>query len=157
MQWCPIKTLTLWEQDFKHMATTNRRASTSSAVSKTMLEQASLTLGKLPEKPKHDVSLREAIQLMQEDIRSALDKGYSHEEVASLMSEHGVEINGPSLKYYLTKYTITRKRSQAGKPRRSAAKTAPSAEASTPEAPAPSSSDKPASKRGGRRAASKAK
>jgi hypothetical protein len=116
-----LKDLQVWEQEFKHMATTKRRASSSSAVSKTILEQASLTLGKLPEKPKHDVSLREAIQLMQEDIRAALDKGYSHDEVASLMTEHGVEINGPSLKYYLTKYTITRKRGPQTRKRRGAA------------------------------------
>lgn len=139
------------------MATTKRRASTSPAVSKTMLEQASLTLGKLPEKPKHDVSLREAIQLMQEDIRSALDKGYNHEEVASLMTEHGVEINGPSLKYYLTKYTITRKRGANAKSRRGAKTDSGAAEAASETLSPSSGEDAATPKRGSRRTVTQSK
>ncbi|HEY9622343.1 MAG TPA: hypothetical protein V6C78_18440 [Crinalium sp.] len=135
------------------MATTKRRASTSSAVSKNILEQASLSLGNLPEKPKKDVSLREAIQLMQDDIRSALDKGYDHEEVAELLTEQGVEINGPSLKYYLTKYTINRKRGpKAGKPRGTRTKGESSAEIAASD-----STEETAAPKRGRRAATKTK
>lgn len=92
------------------------RSSTSLNVPKTIVEQATLTLQQLPEKPKEDWSLKEAIALLQEEILAALARGYSHEEVASLLTEKGVEINASSLKYYLTRLS-REKNASAAQPR----------------------------------------
>lgn len=83
------------------MPTPNKRSSSPSAVAKTALEQATLALSELPEKPRDIWSLKEAVAFMQESITAALDKGYSHEEVAGMLAQNGVDIRAASLKYYL--------------------------------------------------------
>jgi hypothetical protein len=80
-----------------------KRAPVSSSVTKSAIENASLSLTDLPEKQKEELSLREAIQHMYESISGALSKGYSLEEVADLLNDQGVAIGVPSLKYYLTR------------------------------------------------------
>lgn len=85
------------------MARTTRRTSLSTLVPKTAIEKATFTLQDLPEKPKEELSLKEAVQNMREVISSTLSKGYSLEEVAEMLTQQGVEITPPSLKYYLTR------------------------------------------------------
>lgn len=84
------------------MATTRKRSPVSTTVPKDTLEQATSALQELPQKPKDIWSLREAIELLQDSITAALDKGYSHDEVAAMLTDRGVEINASSLKYYLS-------------------------------------------------------
>lgn len=79
-----------------------KRASTSSTIPKTILEKVQNSLTTLPEKPKEGVPLREALEQMQDVIVEALAKGYNHEDVASLLTQEGVAINAPSLKYHLS-------------------------------------------------------
>lgn len=55
----------------------------------------------LPDKPRESWSLREAIHLLKDTIYGALDRGYSYEEVADLLSDRGIKISPSSLKSYL--------------------------------------------------------
>lgn len=77
-----------------------KRPPASVHVPKTAIEQATLALQDLPEKPRDSWSLREAIDVMHDVIAAALDKGYSYEEIAAMLSERGVEIRASSLKRY---------------------------------------------------------
>jgi hypothetical protein len=80
-------------------------------VSKTFIEKAALTLQDLPEKPKEELLLREAMEEMYDDITAVLAKGYSLEEVGAILNDQGININIPSLKYYISR--IGRKRNTA--------------------------------------------
>jgi hypothetical protein len=85
----------------RSQTTAGRRVPAAVLVSQTTLNQATSALRNLPEKPREIWSLREAIGVMREVISTALNKGYSHEEVAKLLSQTGVDIRPSSLKYYL--------------------------------------------------------
>lgn len=102
----------------KIMATSRKRSSGSTPVSKSAIEQATSILKGLPEKTKDTLSLRDAVELLQDSIVDSLSKGYSHEEVAAMLSEKGVTINAPSLKYYLTALRRKNKTSGRAKTRR---------------------------------------
>jgi hypothetical protein len=84
------------------MVTTKRRSPTSTLVSKSSIDQAASILEDLPEKPKEIWSLREAIDLLKDQISAALDRGYSYIEVSKMLTEKGVEISPSTLKYYLS-------------------------------------------------------
>ena len=98
------------------MVATKRRSPTSTLVSKDSISGASSALQSLPEKPKEIWSLREAINLLKDQITLALDRGYSYGEVSQMLSSKGVEISPSTLKYYLSS---ARKEDGSGtKPRR---------------------------------------
>ncbi len=78
-----------------------QRPPASVAVSKANIEQATLTLQELPPKTKDTWSLREAVTLLQDSITTALDRGYSYEEVSTMLAGKGVAITASSLKRYL--------------------------------------------------------
>jgi hypothetical protein len=78
-----------------------QRPPASVAVSKANIEQATLTLQELPPKTKDTWSLREAVTLLQDSITTALDRGYSYEEVSTMLAGKGVSITPSSLKRYL--------------------------------------------------------
>lgn len=84
------------------MVKANKRLPSSVNVSQSALEIASSTLQSLPEKPKESWSLREAVSVLQESISLALSKGYSYDEVSTLLSQKGVAISASSLKSYLS-------------------------------------------------------
>ena len=96
--------------------TTRRRPSSSVSVQKHSIHQATQHLAQLPEKPRDAWSLREAIEQLKDPIDGALGRGYTHEEIAGMLSEKGVKISPSSLKSYLA---ATRKNSE-GKTRRAA-------------------------------------
>lgn len=85
------------------MAQANRRAQAQTAVSKAAIDHAHSLLEQLPEKPKENLTLREAFAQLQGGITAAVDKGYSLEEIATLLTDQGIETNAPSLKYYLSR------------------------------------------------------
>jgi hypothetical protein len=103
-------------------------------ISKNSIEQVSLSLQDLPEKPKDTYSLREAIALMHSSITTALSRGYKHEEISKLLANEGIKITASSLRRYLS---ITKPKGegkvkrQVRKPRASAA----DAPAATPGKP----------------------
>jgi hypothetical protein len=55
----------------------------------------------LPAKPRDSWSLREAITLLHDSILTALNRGYTYEEVSAMLGEQGVNIPASSLKRYL--------------------------------------------------------
>jgi hypothetical protein len=71
-------------------------------ISKNSIEQVSLSLQDLPEKPKDSYSLREAIALMHSSITTALSRGYKHEEISKLLASQGIKITASSLRRYLS-------------------------------------------------------
>lgn len=112
-----------------------KRPPGSIVVQQSAIQQAGDLLQKLPEKPKENWSLREAIESLEGSIAQALDRGYSHDEVAELLDEKGISISVSSLKRYLAatrrdKGTQTR---QTRKPRGRAAAKAKTEEATSVE------------------------
>lgn len=84
------------------MAKASKRPPTSASVSQNALSGATSALQGLPDRPKATWSLREAVSVLQESISEALSKGYSYDEIAALLSKHGVSISSSSLKSYLS-------------------------------------------------------
>lgn len=82
-------------------------------ISKNSIEQVSLSLQDLPEKPKDSYSLREAIALMHSSITTALSRGYKHEEISKILADEGIKITASSLRRYLS---ITKPKGE-GKPK----------------------------------------
>ncbi len=82
------------------MVVATRKRSRSSLVKQENIGHAIALLQDLPEKPKEDLSLREAIVRMQESIRATLSKGYSYDEIAKMLSERGIKISALTLKNY---------------------------------------------------------
>jgi hypothetical protein len=82
------------------MATSANRRIKSANVTNQAIDQANSLLQNLPEKPKEVMSLREAVDELQEDIRAALAKGYSYDEIAEILSNNGIEISVTTLKRY---------------------------------------------------------
>lgn len=101
----------------------NRKSNAAVKVKTTMLDQAASLLDELPEKPEATVSLRQAIELLQADLRSSLDKGYGYEELAAVLAKQGIEISPSTLKRYLA---LSQK--DDGQPRRRRRRSAQSSE-----------------------------
>lgn len=98
--------------------TTSKRSKTMS-VRKTSVDQASTFLQNLPEKIKENVSLREAVDRLQEPIKAALAKGYSYDDLSMMLSDKGVEISASTLKNYVPsgKRQTAKEQTPAAKPR----------------------------------------
>lgn len=106
------------------MATTTRRRLPGSVpVPQSAIEQATVLLQDLPEKPKEQWSLREAIDILKDPISSALERGYTHEEIAVMLAERNINISVSSLKRYLAS-TRASSAGRTRKPRRTNAKKA---------------------------------
>ncbi|QYO62540.1 hypothetical protein [Leptolyngbya sp. 7M] len=84
------------------MVRANKRLPSAVSVSQSALNNVSSVLQGLPEKPRENWSLREAVAVLQESISAALAKGYSYEEIAEMLSGKGVQISASSLKSYLS-------------------------------------------------------
>ncbi len=82
------------------MATATRRSSRATSVKPESVSAAIAFLDELPAKQKEDLSLREAIGQMQDTIKAALNRGYSYEDVAQMLSEQGIQISALTLKNY---------------------------------------------------------
>jgi hypothetical protein len=65
------------------------------------IDNTSAFLQSLPDKPKEDMSLREAIEQMREPLRAALMKGYTYQELAAMLSDQGINISAFTLKNYV--------------------------------------------------------
>lgn len=79
----------------------NRKSNAAVKVQTTMLDQAASLLGDLPEKPDSTISLRQAIEMLQQDLRASLDKGYDYDELADVLAEQDIDISPSTLKRYL--------------------------------------------------------
>jgi len=83
------------------MAARKGRSPVATTVTQNSIEEASAALKELPEKPKVHWSLREAIYQLQGTINTALERGYSYQEVANMLGEQGIRISPASLRSYL--------------------------------------------------------
>jgi|SRR5579883_2423448 len=83
------------------MATATRQRSRATVVNQDNVGQANTLLQELPQKPKADLSLKEAVRQMQVALRAALAKGYSYQDLATLLNEQGIKISALTLKNYL--------------------------------------------------------
>jgi hypothetical protein len=79
---------------------TNRRPRTT-LVKKADVDHVGQFLQELPEKPKEDLSLREAVSDLRTFIQAALAKGYTYDELATILSAKGIEISPSTLKNYV--------------------------------------------------------
>lgn len=115
------------------MTTATRRPSNSTPVTQTAIEQAAQALQSLPDKPKENLSLREAVELMQDSITAALEKGYTYEDVADMLGDQGMKIAPSSLRYYLARSKRqTQPKAKAGRRTRKTTSTAESTTDLTP-------------------------
>jgi hypothetical protein len=95
------------------MATVTSRRSRTRTISKQAIEQANAHLQQLPERTKEDLSLREAVEQIREQIESALRKGYSYQDLVSMLAEQGIAISAATLKRYVP---VGRSRTRKGRP-----------------------------------------
>jgi hypothetical protein len=94
----------------------NRKSNAAVKVQTMMLDRAASLLEDLPEKPDSTISLRQAIEMLQQDLRASLDKGYDYEELAQVLAEQEIDISPSTLKRYLA---MSQKDSPQRRPRRS--------------------------------------
>ncbi|HEY9626920.1 MAG TPA: hypothetical protein V6C84_06440 [Coleofasciculaceae cyanobacterium] len=96
------------------MATATLKQSRAGNVPQTALDQVGSLLQDLPEKTKEQISLREAVSQLQDIIKAALAKGYSYEDVATLLAEVAIVISPTTLKrYVLTNGSRTQKQASS--------------------------------------------
>jgi hypothetical protein len=81
------------------------------------IEAAKSRLRALPEKPKASkaFSMAEAIRQIKNEVRAALKRGYTFDEIAQALKEDGIDVGTPTLKSYVSR----------GNKKRLPAKTAP--------------------------------
>jgi hypothetical protein len=84
------------------MAVVSGRRPKAISVSKQAVDQAGSLLQQLPDKPKENLSLRDAIDQLQEEIKDALSKGYTYIDVAVLLADKGIVISPATLKRYVS-------------------------------------------------------
>jgi hypothetical protein len=79
----------------------SKKGSRGSKVKASALESAIAAIGNIPEKPQEFFSLREAIVQLLPYITTALEKGYSIEEIADYLARDGIVIQPSTLRSYL--------------------------------------------------------
>lgn len=84
------------------MPKTKQRLATATIVTKNALEQAGVSLQELAEKPKASWSLREAVIFLQDAVTTALNRGYSYDEIVKILAANKIPITASSLKRYLS-------------------------------------------------------
>jgi hypothetical protein len=83
------------------MATAARKGTKTASVSKVSLDQVGSFLQDLPEKTKDQLSLREAVDQLYGEIKAALAKGYSYDDIAKLLADQKIAISALTLKRYV--------------------------------------------------------
>ncbi|WAL59224.1 hypothetical protein [Thermocoleostomius sinensis] len=81
---------------------TRARSRSTKAVSQASLSAAKSALESVPVKETQSLNLLQTIAQLQSSIEGALDKGYTHAEVAEMLGSQGIEISGSTLKRYLS-------------------------------------------------------
>jgi hypothetical protein len=83
------------------MAVATGRAVRTTIVKQDKVDQAMTFLKELPDKPKEDLSLREAVGHLRDSIKDALSKGYSYADLAKMLTDQGIKISTLTLKNYV--------------------------------------------------------
>lgn len=119
------------------MATATRKRPRATAVNQELVGQASAFLQDLPEKQKEDLSLRQAVQQMQEPLKAALAKGYSYEDLAKMLAGKGINISALTLKNYIPSGKRQTAKTKAKRVKKSVGEAATPVEPASAEAVAP--------------------
>jgi hypothetical protein len=83
------------------MAESTTKRPKSTIVRQEMVDKTGAFLEDLPEKPRDELSLREAVNRLQDSIKTALAKGYTYQEIAEMLTEQGIKISAFTLKNYV--------------------------------------------------------
>lgn len=100
------------------MAAATGRTVRTTIVKQDKVDQAATFLNELPEKPKEDLSLREAVGHLKDSIRDALSKGYSYADLAKLLTEQGIKISALTLKNYVPSGKRSATKTRTRRPRK---------------------------------------
>jgi len=75
------------------------------AIEHERIEAAKSRLRALPEKPKapKTLSIAEAIRQIKNEVRAALKRGYTFDEIAQALKEDGIDVGTPTLKSYVSR------------------------------------------------------
>ncbi|AOK19229.1 hypothetical protein WT26_25110 [Burkholderia cepacia] len=97
-------------------------------------DAAARRLDALPDKPAHEhhVTVRDAVQSMQPQIRGAQQKGYTLDEIIQQLAEAGVEISASTLRYAMQR-TAKDSRAKLAAKTGQAARTTPSPRTKKPQ------------------------
>jgi hypothetical protein len=71
------------------------------AIKQEAVTDAAEFLQTLPDKPKEELSLREAVDQLRDQIRDSLARGYTYSDLATLLGERGITISASTLKNYV--------------------------------------------------------
>jgi|GEM_PF-5207897 len=74
-------------------------------IKKSTIEENRQRLLNAPVKEKEDFSLQEAIHNMASEINQILERGYSYEEIATMLSDGGIDVKPTTLRQYFTQVT----------------------------------------------------
>jgi hypothetical protein len=85
-------------------------------IKKSTIEENRQRLLNAPIKEKEDFSLQEAIHDMATEINQILDRGYSYEEIATMLADGGIDVKPTTLRQYLAQVP---KANSKAKPKRS--------------------------------------
>jgi len=83
------------------MEVATRKRPRTVIVSREVVDAAGTFLSQLPDKPKQEMSLREAINQMRDSIQVALVKGYTYYDLAAMLADKGIAISPATLKNYV--------------------------------------------------------
>jgi hypothetical protein len=83
------------------MAKSTKKVIRATIVKPETIEHTKTALQALPEKPKEGLSLREAVNRLQEPLRAALNRGYNYEDLAKMLTDRGIKISTATLKNYV--------------------------------------------------------
>ncbi len=104
------------------MAEATSKRTKAAVVKKATINHVAGFLEDLPDKPKRELSLKEAMKELQDVIRAALMKGYSYADLSELLLKQGIKISAFTLKSYVP---AGRRQITRAKPRRSKKVSAP--------------------------------
>ena len=107
------------------MPSTSRQSPNATLVNQLAIDEAAEALENLPKKTKEKLSLREAVDVLRDQITAALDKGYSYEDIAVMLDKQGIKIAPSSLKHYLARSNRQLKQETGTQTRRKRAVTKP--------------------------------
>lgn len=79
-------------------------------------------LDQLESKPKEELSLRESIYFLRGKLNSALKKGYSYEDLSSILAEQEILVSAATLKLYLTENSKSKNKNKKSSSRRTQSK-----------------------------------
>lgn len=83
------------------MAAPKGKRPKNTLVQQSAIQQVETLLQSLPEKQAEEVSVRGAVHQLKDQLKSALERGYSYDELVGILAEQGINLTAATLKAYL--------------------------------------------------------